>query len=65
MRDYSMKTGIKCDFCKKEAVWNYQDQFVRYTIKDGDYVQPPVIASYGETNVHVCDTHNEPKYYAE
>jgi len=48
---------IKCDFCKKRnAKYNYQTLWVRYTItKDGDYIDRKILEEYDTPdNLHLC-----------
>jgi hypothetical protein len=48
---------IKCDFCKKrDAKYNYQKIWVRYTItKDGDYTDRKILDELDITdNLYLC-----------
>lgn len=52
--------------CKNLATRNYQDAFVRWEIsKQGEYGKVPEFITAGEeTNVHLCDVHDDSENYA-
>jgi hypothetical protein len=60
---------MKCDYCKKKAVANYQKIWVRWEIKNDDYAKEPdweagmnIEEPTGENNVQVCAEH-EKKFF--
>lgn len=54
---------MKCDYCRKKAIVNYQDIMAKYPVdKDGNYGDMDIIDDFGhgiETNKHLCAKHEE------
>lgn len=65
MCDYTNDEGEECG---KPATCNYQDAFIRWSInKKGDYCKQAameIVAAGDETNVHLCDEHDDSDNYA-
>ena len=55
---------MKCDFCKRGAVVNYQKTWTKYNIVNEDYQKKDIDAldieePTGEDNLHLCKKHEE------
>ena len=55
---------IKCDFCDKKAVKNYQKMWISWNVKGDSYSKKPELEMKlgeprGDENVHVCEEHEE------
>jgi len=66
MKNSSNDITIKCDYCEKPAVRNYQRIWVSWKVyqKDGSYSKNPrleldVEEPTGENNYHLCEEHEE------
>ncbi len=53
---------MKCDYCKKKAICNYQDAIIRWDVlKDGSYDNSTIQdeGTGDNLNIHLCIDHEE------
>lgn len=48
---------VQCDYCDKPATVNAQTGVMRWTIVDGEYLQPGIFSGDDNINAHTCDEH--------